>query len=457
MSKNVEPSAPLLDDEIDEDPFIKRQKEILKEFQQSFKVPNNNSNNNKTEDTPKIKIMDSNVEYYEYLKKKKETESEDEKFAKLLQESENNPIRKENPKDDFLVALELSKQYEQKQNQKKEHLDDDETLARLLHEEELRNIKDEEDRKKKLKEDEEIARRVYEEDMIKAKEEERKRKHKQDEEFAKKLLEQERSEQERIRDLTEKDTEIARLMYEEELRKKKEEEETLNWEKTMNMIKDEVRTDYDSEMSRVLREKEELERKLDNLKYRNNGNIVYPNYWALQYEDNTYYLFNVPQYTNEWYTVSAAFQRSMRNQISKIERIQNKALWNFFSMKKNTMDSKSGSNERYLFHGSKTNAYDLIIRDGFDHRVSNLNGALGAGIYFAAEASTSSSFVKGYNKRMLYCRVLLGSCGPGSNGLRRPPNKPGSNELYDSVHQTNTIFALFDNTQAYPEYVIYYY
>jgi len=122
------------------------------------------------------------------------------------------------------------------------------------------------------------------------------------------------------------------------------------------------------------------------------------------------------------------------------------------------MDNHSGSNERYLFHGSKTNAYDLIIKDGFDHRVSNMNGALGAGIYFAQDSSTSQTYVTRYGnqRRMLYCRVLVGVSGPGSNGIRRPPNKPNSTELYDSVTKNNTIFALFDNHQAYPEYIIYF-
>jgi len=331
-------------------------------------------------------------------------------------------------------------------------------FAKLLHEEELRTIKEEEDRRAKLKEDEEIARRVYEEDMIKAKEEERKRKQKQDEDFAKRMEEDDRLEQERLRNLTKKDLDIARELYEEELRKKKEEEEKLNWDRTMKLIKDEVRTDYDSEMARILREKEELERKLNDLKYSNmDGNIVYPGYWSQIYDDNNFYCIPLSRDCNEWYTVSNAFQRSMGNYISKIERVQNKNLWNFYNLKKNMMDNRNyGSNERFLFHGSKTNAYDLIVRDGFDHRVSNLNGALGAGIYFAAEANTSSTYVTGYNKRMLYCRVLVGSSGPGSNGLRRPPVMPGSNLLYDSVTRNNTIYALFDNHQAYPEYIIYY-
>jgi len=449
-NNNIIPSAPLLD-EIDEDPFIKRQKELLKLFQDSQKKNNNiNSNNNKMEvDPPQFNVSESE-DYYEYLMKKKQIESEDEKLAKLLQESENSPPRQVNHKDDLLVALKLQEELE-----KREHKNnDDELFAKLLHEEELLKIKEDEEKRKKEKEDEEIARRVYEEEMIRVREDERRRKQKQDEEFAKKMQDQERLEQEKIRNLTQKDQDIARELYEEELRKKKEEEERENWEKTMNIIKNELRTDYDSEMARVLREKEDLERRLNETRY--NNDIIYPDYWSPQYSENQ--VFYVANGTDEWYRVSNAFYRTMRNRaITRIDRIQNKPLWNFYYLKKRTMDNRYGSNERNLFHGSKTNAYDLIIRDGFDHRVSNLNGALGAGIYFALEANTSNTYVTGGgSKRMLYCRVLVGESGQGQNGLRRPPTKPGSNELYDSVNRGGTIFALFDNHQAYPEYIIYF-
>jgi len=57
----------------------------------------------------------------------------------------------------------------------------------------------------------------------------------------------------------------------------------------------------------------------------------------------------------------------------------------------------------------------------------------------------------------MYCRVLLGSVGRGANGIRRPPNKPYSEELYDSVSNNGNIFAVFDNHQAYPEYIIHFY
>jgi len=228
----------------------------------------------------------------------------------------------------------------------------------------------------------------------------------------------------------------------------------------MKLIRNEVRVEQDSEMARLLREKEELERRLGQRENNFMGGIEYPDYWNLSHSSyDQHQIFNVPMHSNEWYKVAGEFQRTMNINISRIERVQNNSLWQFYSLKKQVMDNNNGSNERYLFHGSKTNAYDVIIKDGFDHRVSNMNGALGAGIYFASDSSTSQTYVTRYGnqRRMLYCRVLVGMSGQGSSGIRRPPNKPGTNELYDSVTRNNTIYAIFDNHQAYPEYIIYFY
>ena len=67
---------------------------------------------------------------------------------------------------------------------------------------------------------------------------------------------------------------------------------------------------------------------------------------------------------------------------------------------------------------------------------------------------------------MLVCRVLLGECGRGQPGLRRPPAIGGSGRLNDSVSNNpdtvddcasqGSMYGVFDNAQVYPEYVIEY-
>ena len=126
-----------------------------------------------------------------------------------------------------------------------------------------------------------------------------------------------------------------------------------------------------------------------------------------------------------------------------------------------------------------------FLRKVWHHRVAQLSGAIGAGIYCrsnvypnwlfqVAENSATSSAYVGYHsdsKKMLMCRVVLGDVGPGAYGLRRPPPKRHGTEvstiekrcwhqfpaLHDSVGNGGGVFVVFDNRQTYAEYIITYY
>lgn len=50
-----------------------------------------------------------------------------------------------------------------------------------------------------------------------------------------------------------------------------------------------------------------------------------------------------------------------------------------------------GINEKQLFHGSHANNIPVILKDGFDHRVANMGGAMGAGVYFSPNSSYRSN------------------------------------------------------------------
>ena len=116
--------------------------------------------------------------------------------------------------------------------------------------------------------------------------------------------------------------------------------------------------------------------------------------------------------------------------------------------------------------------FGLCVREGFDFRVSQPGGALGTGAYFARCSGYSATYsvrephavlgdglipntariVAGQRPHaMLLCRVLLGRVGPGAQGLRKPP--AGADSVSDTVR---SIFAIFDNAQAYPEYMVEY-
>ena len=86
----------------------------------------------------------------------------------------------------------------------------------------------------------------------------------------------------------------------------------------------------------------------------------------------------------------------------------------------------------------------------------------GNGAYFAVDPKYST---QGYSKpdqlghkRMYLARVLVGDYTTGKAGLLSPPAKSSTaTDLYDSVtdNQHNpTMFVIFHDVQAYPEYLI---
>lgn len=87
----------------------------------------------------------------------------------------------------------------------------------------------------------------------------------------------------------------------------------------------------------------------------------------------------------------------------------------------------------------------------------------GKGTYFAVDATYSAN---GYatpdnsrHRRMYLARVLVGDYTKGKNGLITPPNKSSGivTDLYDSVtdNPSNpTMFVVFGDNHAYPEYLI---
>lgn len=87
----------------------------------------------------------------------------------------------------------------------------------------------------------------------------------------------------------------------------------------------------------------------------------------------------------------------------------------------------------------------------------------GKGSYFAVDPVYSARRYatpdENGHKRMFLARVLVGDFTQGKHDLITPPNKSADNstDLYDSVTDrvTNpTMFVVFTDSQAYPEYLI---
>uniref|UniRef100_A0A8D1MGB4 Poly [ADP-ribose] polymerase n=1 Tax=Sus scrofa TaxID=9823 RepID=A0A8D1MGB4_PIG len=153
--------------------------------------------------------------------------------------------------------------------------------------------------------------------------------------------------------------------------------------------------------------------------------------------------------------------------IRKIERIQNRFLWQSYQVKKKQMDIKNGhtNNEKLLFHGTDAASVPQINQHGFNRSFAGKNAACyGRGTYFAVDASYSANDKysipdsKG-RKRIYVVRVLTGDYTHGQTGMLTPPSKNSDNtkDTYDSVTDDINqpkLFVIFSDYQAYPEYLV---
>ena len=84
----------------------------------------------------------------------------------------------------------------------------------------------------------------------------------------------------------------------------------------------------------------------------------------------------------------------------------------------------------------------------------------GKGAYFARDASYSDNYSP-YDifnhKHMFLVKVLTGEYEKGKSQYKHPPQRNSETDLYDScVDNTNnpSIFVIFRDCQAYPEYLV---
>lgn len=160
-------------------------------------------------------------------------------------------------------------------------------------------------------------------------------------------------------------------------------------------------------------------------------------------------------------------------QVNKIERIQNKTLYQQYMAKKKQMTEQKPNLpanmpiERDLWHGTKYDAVTSITMHGFNRSYSgNANGEpwFGQGVYFAGDASYSArgwlsgagAGSKGY---MFLVKALTGQFMKGQKGLRYLPAVDARNPtvLYDCAVDDVAKpleFVIFNDTQAYPAYIV---
>jgi hypothetical protein len=163
--------------------------------------------------------------------------------------------------------------------------------------------------------------------------------------------------------------------------------------------------------------------------------------------------------------------------IYKIQRVQNIPLFALYERKRKQIAQRSGGvdNERSLFHGTGTSPPSSIYASyggfeyrsdgGSDHPMST-NASLGRAAYFSTSAEACNSFAHRIPlggdsaKQLLLCRTVCGQHHEGGSlGAVLPSEGPGgvlcdSHTGYPAEIGGARSFAIFDSTQAYPEYVV---
>merc|ERR1712048_117458 len=114
-----------------------------------------------------------------------------------------------------------------------------------------------------------------------------------------------------------------------------------------------------------------------------------------------------------------------------------------------------------------------IVSRGFESRQAHENSYYGAGAYFASRWCKAAQYMMKDGRRsgvIIVARVLLGHCyetGKVCREMKLPPERFGG-ERFDSVvanpgpmtghhanRQVHQEFVIFNNSQAYPEYVLH--
>uniref|UniRef100_A0A8D3E2R0 Poly [ADP-ribose] polymerase n=1 Tax=Scophthalmus maximus TaxID=52904 RepID=A0A8D3E2R0_SCOMX len=147
----------------------------------------------------------------------------------------------------------------------------------------------------------------------------------------------------------------------------------------------------------------------------------------------------------------------------QVEKLMNRLLFNQYKLKKASVLQRATypEVERTLYHGTNETSVKEICVHGFNRSFST---AYGQGVYFAVNSALSvldqysPPNINGH-KFIFVSKVLTGDFTKGCHSMKTTPLKEtGDVPLrYDSVtdHITKpTMFVIFNDTQAFPEYLI---
>ncbi|XP_069372402.1 protein mono-ADP-ribosyltransferase PARP10 [Paralichthys olivaceus] len=189
-------------------------------------------------------------------------------------------------------------------------------------------------------------------------------------------------------------------------------------------------------------------------------------------------LSNMPEATkvsedsDEFQNVVKNFYETIQEYHSKIriiqvEKLMNRLLYNQFKLKKASIVQRATypEVERTLYHGTNEKSVKEICVHGFNRSFCGKNATVyGQGVYFAVNSALSvqdqySPPNADGHKFIFVSKVLTGDFTKGCHSMKTAPLKE-SDDIplrYDSVTDDitkPTMFVIFNDTQAFPEYLI---
>ncbi|KAM9738316.1 protein mono-ADP-ribosyltransferase PARP10 [Menidia menidia] len=180
----------------------------------------------------------------------------------------------------------------------------------------------------------------------------------------------------------------------------------------------------------------------------------------------------VDEESDEFQNVVKSFYETIQDyhsriRIIKVEKLMNRLLYNQYKLKKLSVMQRSSHPEieRTLYHGTSETSVKEICVHGFNRSFCGKNATVyGQGVYFAVNSALSVQEqysppnADGY-KFIFMSKVLTGDFTKGCHAMKTAPLKEtGDIPLrYDSVTDDitkPTMFVIFNDTQAFPEYLI---
>ncbi|XP_029931673.1 protein mono-ADP-ribosyltransferase PARP15-like [Myripristis murdjan] len=194
-----------------------------------------------------------------------------------------------------------------------------------------------------------------------------------------------------------------------------------------------------------------------------------PLYWDNMVSGDQVKIVKLQSSSVEYKRVKEAFKRTVPKTVIKIERLQNIHLRRGYEVEHKKISDKNkqrrDAGEKLLYHGTTEENCQSIIKTGFNRSFAGQNATVyGVGTYFAVNASysadpTYSKPATDGTQLMFVARVLTGLYALGESEMRVPPPRDPQHphDRFDSVVdnvQKPSMFVVFHDNQAYPDYLI---